>query len=283
MITLNWVPLPGADVLSYRVYRSMIGFQVTLQLPASLAGQTLQLAFNGGLVQTVIFHGVLDIVSEINAQITGGRAFPAADPLAPYCFVRSDVRTAPGSVLIVGGTAVVALNTPPRYITEKSEDMLLVTIPALVDPTATVTLTDADGVHDDFYAISTVNHLGDESLKSAYRQPVTSTGALCVLEGIVSDLSGRRVPDAEVTAALIGTPQSILTGSHVSTKPLSTLSGSDGRYSLPVLQGMIVRIEIACIGYSRTITVPLTQFAFVSDLGGDDSAQLLMDENVGRL
>lgn len=283
MITLSWTPLPGADVVAYRVYRSMIGFEAMLQLPSVLAGLTMQLVMNGGVLQTITFGGTLDPVSDINRQLTGGSAYNAADPAATYFYLRSDVRTYPGSILIAGGTALVALNVAPRFITEKSEDLLIATVAAPTDPSAGVTFVDADGVSDDYYAISTIDHLADESAKAAYRQAVTSVGEICVLEGLITDMTGRRVADVHVTAHLLCTPQSLASGAHISTHAITVLSGSDGRYTLPVLQGAIVRLEIAAIGYSRAISVPLAQYALVKDLASDDAAQLQMDELIGSI
>lgn len=283
MIKLNWLPLRGADILSYRVYRSMIGFKATLASPASVAGLSLILALNNGTAQTITFSGTDDIITQINAQLEGGKAYAAADPDAAYFFVRSDLREAPGSIEIFDSPALIELNLTARLITERSEDLFLTTVAALTDETLTVVYPDPDGVAQDYYAVSTVNHLTDESAKSAYRQAVTTTGNICVLEGIVEDLSGRRIADAKVTATLLGTPQQIAFGGQVSMRPLRTLSGPDGRYSVAVLQGMIIRLEIPLIGYSRAISVPTTLFAFVSDLDGDDAAQLKIDDNLGRL
>jgi len=277
VITLNWVPLASADILSYKVYRSMIGFKADLALPVDLEGLTLVLAMQQGPVQTITFTGGLSVVEQINAQLVGGKAYAAADVLATYFFVRSDIRSAPGMIELLGGTANVLLNLIPRTITERSEDILLATVMPLVDETATVSYVDLDGVSQDYYAIATVNHLTDESMKSAFRQPITATGSLCVLSGIIENLAGARLADAEVTATLLGTPQNIAGAGQISKKPIRTLSGPDGRYSLAVLQCTIVRIDIPLIGYSREIAVPAQMFADIADLGSDDSANLQID------
>lgn len=283
MITLQWVPLEGADVSSYRVYRSMVGFRAALPSPSDLSGLTLILSVNGTTAQGITFDGVDDAVTAINTQLTGARAYAAADPDAAYLYVRSNIRTAPGSIEVVGGTALVLLNLAPRVITERSESQLLATVAVLTDPTATVSYDDPDGVSDDFYAVSTVDHLGDESLKSSYRRPVTATGNLCMLEGLVMDMTGRRIADAEVVVTPAPAPQGAVTGAQVSKRPLRTLTGPDGRYALPVLQGLSVQIEIHEIGFSRVVVVPATLFANVADLASDDSAQLQIDYNLGAL
>lgn len=281
MINLKWLPFPEADVIDYRVYRSMIGFQAILVNPAAVDGMTLVLALNGTAPQTVTFSGSgPDLVTQINATLTGGRAYMSAD-IPNAFFVRSDVRTSPGSVEILGGTAIAGLGVTARLITERSEDTLIATVPALPDPTQTVSYTDNDGVLQDWYAISTIDHLATESLKSAYRQPVTSTGNVCVMEGTVTDLQGRRIADAEVKVTLIDYPLAPNSGTHVTLAPILTLSGPDGRYSLIVLQGAVVKLEIPVIGLTRQILVPARQFVFVTDLLADDSAAFTPDGNFG--
>ena len=149
-ITLNWVPLPGADILSYRLYHSMIGFKVSIVDPALLVGLDIVLTTQVGTPQTITFSGPTSVLDQINDQIIGAHAYAAADPLADYFFVRSDVRVQPGAINITGGTANLLLGIVPRLITERSESILLATIAALPDETETVEYIDLDGVSEDY-------------------------------------------------------------------------------------------------------------------------------------
>lgn len=268
MITLRWAPFPGADVAKYRVYRSIVGFRAILADASALGGLTLVLQMNGTPPQSIYFDAVSPVVDNINAQISGGHAYPSqAD--AGYFLVRSDIRTAPGAVTIVGGTALSLLGLSPRTITEKYENVLIKELDALEDPNTLVEFIDLDGACQDWYAISTVDSQGNESLKSPFKQPVTHTGQLCVIEGIVTDLQGIRIPDAEVTATLVKFPHQSELASQVTLEPLKTLTGPDGRFSLTLLQGALVEIDIPAVGLSRNITVPSKAYEFITELPVD--------------
>ncbi len=261
MITLRWAPFPEANVVAYRVYRSIIGFRAPI---VSLNGLTLQLKMNGGATQTITFD-TSNIIQKINATLTGGRAYQSIED-AGYFLLRSDVRDAPGSVRIMGGTALTLLGQTARTISEKSETTLLAQVPALVDPNELVDYEDPDGALQDFYSLSTVDSFGNESLKTTPRQPITSTGPICVLEGIVVDLQGVRTPDAEVTAKLVRFPHKTGAVSQVTTAPICTLTGPDGRFSLVVLQCALIQLEVPALGFSRNITVPAKSYEFITDL-----------------
>lgn len=265
MITLRWGALPGSDVTDYKVYRSIIGFMAPVLTPGALNGLTLQLKMNGGPLQTITFNATDGTIETINQVLEGGRAFLSQQD-ATLFILRSDIRTAPGSVEIVGGTTISTLGLTPRLITEKSEDKLVTVIPAPPDPTTAVEYEDPDGVCQDWYAISTVCSGGSESPKTDYRQPVTYSGAICVLEGLVTDLQGRRIPDAEITATLVKYPVELTKSPQITLDPITVLSGPDGRFSLPLLQGALVELKIPSVGFSRNITVPNKPFEFVTNL-----------------
>lgn len=265
MITLKWAPFPGADVVSYNVYRSMIGVKAKATNPSLMDGLNLGLKLNGGALQNFIFDGSTPVMDIINATLTGGRAYASIeDPT--YFYVRSDIRAAPGSIEVVGGSAIGNLQLTIGYISEKSKDELISSLPALADPTTTVVFEDPDGVCQDWYAVSTLSSHGEESRKSPYRQPVTNSGQICVLEGIVTDLQGVRMPDAQVTATLVKFPHESEKASQISLDPITVLSGSDGRFSIPILQGALVQLDIPAVGFSRNITVPSKTYEFVTDI-----------------
>jgi hypothetical protein len=268
MINLRWAPFPGSDVESYKVYRSIIGFRSPLVAPATLAGKTLLLKMNGGSTQTITFAGTATAVAQINAQLTGGKAFPSnAD--SGYFIVRSNLRSAPGSVQITGGTALADLQQTPRLIFEKSEDHLITTVEALEDPELMVDWADLDGCPEDFYAISSVDSLSNESLKTSFRQAVAYTGKVCVLEGIVTDLQGVRYPDAEISIQLVKYPQAIGKVPQITRNKLCFVTGPDGRFSIPVLQGALILFEIKEVQFSRTIEVPAQAYEFLTDIRVD--------------
>lgn len=268
MITLRWAPFPGADVVSYKVYRSMIGFSAPVLTPSALGGKTLQLKMNGGTTQTITFDTFYPPYDKINATLVGGRAYLSVED-SQYFLLRSDIRSTPGSVQIVGGTAMTALGLTARTIQEKSEDQLLDQIPADPDPEVVMEYNDQDGVCQDWYTVTSVDSHGTESAKAPYRQPTSYTGQVCVLEGIVTNLQGVRMPDVEVMATLVRYPQAIGKCPQITLEPITTYTGSDGRFSIPLLQGALVQIDIQSVGFSRNITVPEKAYEFLTDLQVD--------------
>jgi hypothetical protein len=268
MINLRWAPFPGSDVESYKVYRSIIGFRSPVVAPATLSGKTLLLKMNGGSTQTITFAGTATVVAQINAQLSGGKAF-LSNADSGYFIVRSNLRSAPGSVQITGGTALADLQQTPRLISEKSEDHLIATVPALEDPELMVDWADADGCPEDYYAISSVDSLSNESLKTSFRQAVAYTGKVCVLEGIVTDLQGVRYPDAEISIQLVKYPQAIGKVPQITRNKLCFVTGPDGRFSIPVLQGALILFEIKEVQFSRTIEVPAQAYEFLTDIRVD--------------
>lgn len=268
MTTLRWAPFPGADVVSYKVYRSMIGFQAPVLTPTALSGKTLQLKMNGGTTQTFTFDGSSLPQDKINASIVGGRAYLSVSD-NQYFLLRSDVRSAPGSVQVVGGSSLTALGLTARLIQEKSEDIVIAQLSANPDPQVIMEYTDPDGVCQDWYTVTSVDSHGTESAKAPYRQPTSYTGQVCVLEGIVTNLQGVRMPDVEVVATLVRYPQAMGKCPQITLEPITTYTGSDGRFSIPLLQGSLVEFNIQAVGFSRNITVPEKAYEFITDLQVD--------------
>lgn len=283
MIILKWAPYPEASVGSYHVFRAIIGFLAPIPLPAALSGLTLQLALNGGSTQTITFDGVTDVITSINNVITGGQAYASIADNTKFLF-RSDIREAPGSVQIVGGTALSVLGLTAMTLTQESNFVLLATVAALLDPTVLVEYDDPDGALQDYYQLTSLDTFGNESLPTTPQQPISSTGDLCVIEGIVTDLQGVRLVDKEVRAILKRAPTTLATGSLVDSHAyITTLTGPDGRFSLPLLQDALVRLEIPATGYSRYIKVPDLAFAFITDLEVDTNYQFTPDPLLGEI
>ena len=265
MITLRWAPYPDANIAGYKVYRSFIGFIGSIPSGVDIDGKTLELKVNGGPLQTFTFNNIDTVIDTINDTIVGAEAFPSISDANKF-IVRSQLRDAPGSVEIAGGTGLLDLGLTTRIISEKSEDILISSLAALEDPSEALTYDDLDGVLQDWYAISTISNVGSESAKTPYRQAIQFTGPLCVMEGIISDLQGLRLVDEEVKAKIIKIPQESPVRSSISKDWVSTLSGPDGRFSLPLLQGTIVKFEVPVLKFSRNIRIPYKAYEFVTDL-----------------
>lgn len=243
-----------------------MGFRAPIVPLAALSGKTLQLKLNGGPTQTFTFNGTTPIVDLINATISGGKAYLSCD--GNSFFVRSNDRCE-GSVEIVGGTALGDLGLSPRIITAKSEEEQIATVPAPADETELVEYQDCDGVLEDWYRITSVSSGGAESIPTEYRQSIQASGPLCIIEGLVTDLFGARIADAEVIATVQVPPERDCLSSFISKEPVTVLTGTNGRFSIALLQGALVRLEIPAIGYSRNITVPEKSYIDIRDVKVD--------------
>lgn len=263
MITLKWAPIVGADVASYRVYKSMIGFMADLNPTA--AGKTLLLKVKGGPLQTVTFTA--DLIASFNAAVSGASAYPSAT--TGKFLVRGDDRSVTGSVEIVGGTALIALGLSPRVITDKSHADLIATVEAPEDQKQVVSFIDQDGTSDDYYSLATVDSQGAVSDLAALTKPTSPSGPLCSIEGQVVNPAGMPVVDAKVRVRVINAPNKANAKAYVNQQVLQTLSDPSGNFRISVLQGCIARIEIPEIGYDQPVKIPEESFALLSELEVD--------------
>ena len=109
---------------------------------------------------------------------------------------------------------------------------------------------------------------------------MTYSGELCVIEGIVTTLQGVRVPDAEVIATIIKFPKEVGKAPQITREPIKTLTGSDGRFSIPLLQGTLVQFEIPAVEFIRNITVPAKPCEFLTDLQVDLDYRYPLETNI---
>jgi hypothetical protein len=261
MITLKFARAPGADVTQFRLYRAIVGFVANLNLAAT--GKTLILKIDGGAAQTITLG--VSFVSDINAVLVGGKAYASLNNPLQF-LVRSNMRLAPGSVEIVGGTALGDLGISPLLREQESNVLLLVQIPLPVNPDDVVTHNDLDGVLEDFYALSTVDTALVESNLTTLTRAQTPSGPLCEIEGTVIDLMGNPVVDAEVVATLTGIPHNTNARAYINNQSLCTRTDMNGNFSITVLQCAIVRLQIPAIFYDQQIRIPALSFVTLSEL-----------------
>jgi hypothetical protein len=267
MITLRWAPLENADIASYKIYRAMIGVKSSFEEPFGLSGDDLQLKVNNDNVQTIVFNDDLNVVLNINANLVGGTAYEATD--TDHIIIRSNVRTSPGFLVIVGGSAASKIGLPLATFSEASSMVHIGTIPF-----GETEFIDPDGVLEDYYAISTIDSGGNESNLSNPRQAINFTGPICVVEGCITDLQGKRVCDVKVLARIVTPPESVQDHSFITKKEISTLTGEDGRFSLPILQKASVIFEIDDTRISDPICIPERPYVFFDELPIDYNYKL---------
>ena len=262
-IRLKWVPLQESDIDYSRIHRSMIGFKTPYEAPFGLiAGEDLVLKINNQETQTITFDQDYDIdgiVDFLNGQLVGARAYKSKYDNS--LIVRSNLREAPGFIQFIGGTAMAKLGQTARIISEKSEVEIIASVPG-----TEASYEDLDGVIQDFYGISTVDSLGNESKRSSLAQAVGFATPICVVEGKVIDLQGQRLADVVVTAKIVTRPQVTAGHSAIIKDELSVLTGEDGRFSLPLLQLSQVIFEINETRISDPIEIPEQDFVYFDDL-----------------
>jgi hypothetical protein len=263
MITLRWTPLEGADITTYKIYRAMIGVKTPLEAPFGLiSGDSLQIKLNNDTLQTITFdddYDIEELVTVINNQITGGTAYQSK--IDDSLILRSNIRSEPGYLVIVGGTALSKMGLTTGPISENSNMVHIGSVSF-----GTNEFEDLNGVLEDYYSLSTVSSLGDESNLSNPRQAINFTGPICVVEGCITDLQGRRVCDVQVTARIVNPPESVQDHSFITKETMTTLTGEDGRFSLPLLQCARVIFEIDDVRVSDPISIPAQPYVFFDEL-----------------
>ena len=265
-VCVNFYPISGAEITRYALYRSIIGFMATVPEIADVDGKTLQLSINLGPVQTILFDGVTPVIDMINASINGGEAVPSVDDPTKLIF-RVDGGSAPGVLEIVGGTALADFGQTARTISAESEDDVIVYIEAQPeDDTNGVEYCDPDGTIYDSYRVATINGSNEISSTTNYITPQESTGQICCIYGIVSDLAGVRIPDAEVKAKIVQFPQSVASPTYIDKEYVTTYSDSTGRFELCLLRCALVHLEIPAAVYHRVVQIPDAARAAVTDL-----------------
>lgn len=93
---------------------------------------------------------------------------------------------------------------------------------------------------------------------------------LCVVTGNVVDLGGQSFSDQNqnlvISFRIANVPQSVGGTSIVSSKLLTTTTDAFGNFSVAILQGAVVIVEIAPLGLRQKITIPATTSATLLSL-----------------
>ena len=271
-VCISFTPLVGAEISRYAIYRSFIGFVSPIVDPSVLSGKTLQVSIDMGPTQTITFDGVTPLVEQMNADLLKVNVYMSSlDPTNFVFRATSDVG-APVSLQLIGGTALTDLSQTARTITEQSEDVLIAYVEAQpTDDQTGVEFCDPDGDLNDFYAVATINLSNELSYKSSYISPTITTGKLCCIYGIVSDIDGVRIPDAPVSAQLIQYYQTVSPSCYLYREKKTVYSDSSGKFKICLLQGAQVHLEIPDTNYYKTIVVPEQARISITDLDLDRS------------
>lgn len=258
MITLRWSLFleEETEITSYNVYRCMIGLMIPYWSVEE--GSTITLKINNGDPVTLVLPK-LNTIQYINANLPNATAKYSWD--GEFIIIRSNIKTAPGSIQVLTNS----LGIPQRTITEGSEELLVEVVTSSKKDDDIEVFVDRDGDPDDHYAISSNNSEGKESLKTPWRKSIPAIAPICVIEGVIADIQGVVLPDVEVIATLHETPRA-RSLAYITKEPVRTITAPDGRFSLPLLQGILVKLEIPAIGYSQMVTIPKRPYIFLQEL-----------------
>lgn len=272
-VCINFFPLSNASISRYGVYRSVIGFEGDVVAPSTVDGKSLQLSVNLGPTQTVIFDSSTPIVDKMNSYFVGGHAVASVSNQTRFIW-RVDGGSSPGVVQILGGTALADLGLTAGTYSKESKSYLVTYVnPTADDDIYGVEFCDPNGTIYDSYRVTTIDLSNEESKPTEYVSPTDSTGKVCWVYGVVSDVSGARVPDAEVSARILEIPQSVTSPTFIDNSVVSTRSNAQGRYEICLLQDALVELSIPSIYYTRQIRVPSQNRAAVTEIPVDRDYQ----------
>jgi hypothetical protein len=88
---------------------------------------------------------------------------------------------------------------------------------------------------------------------------IIATPPVCVITGNVIDLEGRSFWDAQaltVTFRPVQMPQQSGNTSLITSRPIVTTTDAYGNFSVPLLQGSTVLVEVAALGLRQQFVVP---------------------------
>ena len=262
-IKLRWVPIEYSDIKAYKLYRAIIGFNTPTEAPFGLImDDDLIFKANNDTTQTIVFdqdYSVDDLITYINQRAVGATAY--RDYYSNALYFRSDNRTESGYLDIIGGTSLAKFGQAPRLIQEKSEPLYVTTTLFGVEEH-----DDMNGLVDDYYGLTTLNSLDQESSRTALIKASAFGGELCVIEGVIYDLQGARIADVPVTARVVNPPDKVNVHGMITTKPIYTLSAENGRFSLPILQGTQVIFYIDETRVSDTVEIPYEPYVYWDNL-----------------
>jgi len=85
--------------------------------------------------------------------------------------------------------------------------------------------------------------------------------ATCEIRGTIQGLDGAPVAESQVRAVVQLTDQDqsgqFVSGIGATSEPIVVFTDDLGEFSLPVLQGAVIEIEIPAINLRKLVTVPL--------------------------
>lgn len=261
MINLSWSTYNDSSVDTFNVYRSITG--ISIPFPNSLqSGDVLQFSATSPTVQRVTITAT-DITSVVAAINTQGKGIQATANTASTAILLRCTATVNPKLKLYPCTFLTDTGIPVQLVAPKMNPSLVGTVAGVTAP-SNYTFSDADGSPYDYYYITSVKS-SVESIPSIWQKPLVTPESLCVIEGRVKSLQNNPIVGAEVKMSPIG-GVATSDSSGVVFPPLIAYTDDLGRWSLPVLQGTQLLVQIPSVGYNQVVEIPAQSYELFSNL-----------------
>jgi hypothetical protein len=261
-VVIKWSTFEDSNADSFNIYRAITG--ITISSTNSLViGDQLTFSATSSTVQKITLTATTlsSIATQINTQAKGLKATVNAGNT--LLFLRCTARDNP-KLKLYPCTFLTHTGTSVRTIVPRLEFSAIASVPFVASPPTDYSYSDLDGDPLDYYHITSV--VGSvESVPSLDQAPLITPESLCVVEGRVIDFQNNPIVNAEVTAATIGGVE-LSDNSALRTEGVSTSTDELGRWSLPVLRGTMLLLQISSIGYNQVVKIPDQASVLFEDL-----------------
>ncbi|RLD04069.1 MAG: hypothetical protein DRI65_11480, partial [Chloroflexota bacterium] len=266
-VVVKWDDLSGIPVLDYKVYRSIIGFEVAAGPYGFYAGDVFifEIAEFGTQYINFIadFNTTEELCNYINSIALGATAIP--NTTDDGFIFRTDRQSELEHLEIYPCSVAYRWGQEARTINYKQEILPVGNTDPITGINNTFEYTDGNGSMYDWYAVSSVSMNSVESALSELVQPSAAIGDISYIHGMLIDLQGVPAVDAKVSAQILQPPETLGSHSVVTTKQVYTLSREDGTFTLPILQGTTVYFLINEVRVSDSVVIPLTSHVYWDD------------------
>jgi hypothetical protein len=255
MVNVEWLKFSQPGIVTYKVFSTFAGFSGKL---VNLSGKTLIISLDGGDPQTITFGG--DIIRSFHEQVEGGRAY--VDFSGNAFTFRSNNKAKDATLSIIGGTAVPFLDIEGDFVLEPKE---LGEISAITN-SCNLSFVDHDGSYMDHYIVVAMDENGVAVDQSEPFRALNSEASICVLEGILFDITGMPAVDAEIKILPAIYDQRPTEIGKLTNSLKSFMTRPNGFFSIPLVKCATVHVNIPLVGYSGYINVPDQDFVFLNEL-----------------
>jgi len=255
MVLVQWNKFPQSDIATYQIKSVFAGFSGD---NVNLSGLTLEISLDGEAPQIMTFSN--DILKSFREQIDGGKAY--IDFSKNQFTFRSNNKSMSATVEVSGGTAVPFLNLQGPY---NMSSRVLGLVENSLGKTC-FSFYDRNGSFLDHYIVEALDEDDNILGQTLPFRPLASEAPVCVLEGVLYDISGVAAVDREIKVSPSIYDERMTPEGKLVVDPRVFMSRANGFFSLPLLRCATVHLAIPSARYSGYITIPDQDFVFLNDL-----------------